>query len=114
MDDKSFASQTLKDFALRAAHDVDLLRRTALSGDTLEVKRVAHNLKSVAAHVGAGSLREIAFEIEQAGARADLQFMELALTRLDVETRRCAAFIPSAIEGLAVAAISANHQDEKR
>ena len=49
---------------------------------------LAHNLKSVAAHVSAGQLREIAFEIEQAGARRDIQFADRhRLARLDEEVR---------------------------
>ena len=46
-------------------------------------RRLAHNLKAVAAHVGAAPLRAIAFEIEEAGIRRDLQFMEEQLARLD-------------------------------
>jgi signal transduction histidine kinase/DNA-binding response OmpR family regulator len=103
MQDAAFAMETLEKFGKRAEQDVDVLRKVIHAGDAPEVKRLAHNLKAVADHVGAGSLRKIAFEIEQAGARSDLGLIEPILDRLEKETRRCAEFIPGALSGLAAA-----------
>jgi hypothetical protein len=46
-------------------------------------------------------MREIASQIEQAGARNDLQFVERQLALLDEEVRRCASYVPRAIEEIA-------------
>jgi two-component system sensor histidine kinase/response regulator len=100
MSDVGFARMTLEKFQQRAIEDVELLRRGVAAGDAGGVKRLAHNLKSVAAHVAAGPLRKIAFEIEQAGARKDLDFITHQLGLLDEEARRCVDFIPGAIAAL--------------
>ncbi|HZZ41946.1 MAG TPA: ATP-binding protein [Tepidisphaeraceae bacterium] len=100
MSDAAFAIQTLQKFQQRAIGDVELLRQGIAAGDIDKTTRLAHNLKSVAAHTGAGPLRKIAFEIEQAGIRRDLQFMSEQLTALDLEARRCASFVPDAMKQL--------------
>jgi len=102
MRDAAFATRLLEKFGQRACEDVERLRAGVASGDAAGTGRLAHNLKSVAAHVSAEKLRAIAFEIEQAGGRRDLQFMEKQLTLLEDEARRCAAYIPQAIERLAM------------
>jgi CheY-like chemotaxis protein/anti-sigma regulatory factor (Ser/Thr protein kinase) len=100
MSDADFAIQTLEKFQQRAIGDVELLRQGIVAGDIERTTRLAHNLKSVAAHAAAAPLRKIAFEIEQAGGRRDLQFMADQLAALDEEARRCAAFVPEAIQSL--------------
>jgi len=75
---------------------------------------LAHNLKSVASHVAAGSLREIAGEIEQAGARRDMEFIAGHVTKLDEEARRCAAFIPGAIKQMAASGLPADSAGTER
>jgi signal transduction histidine kinase/CheY-like chemotaxis protein len=89
-----FAIQTLEKFGRRAAEDADLLCRAVAAGNAGETARLAHNLKSVASHVEAEELRKIAFEIEQAGMRGDLSFVERHLSDLHEQTRRCAEFVP--------------------
>jgi len=100
MSDVAFAVQTLEKFHQRALGDVELLRQGIAAGDIDRTTRLAHNLKSVAAHAAAAPLRKIAFEIEQAGARRDLQYITEQLTILDEEARRCAAFVPEAMKQL--------------
>ncbi len=97
MRDTEFATQTLEKFQRRALDDLDLLRRGVAAGDAEGTTRLAHNLKAISAHVAAGALNRIAFEIEQAGSRHDLGFIEEQLERLGVEARRCSAFVPEAI-----------------
>ena len=106
MRDKAFAGRILEEFGRRAVEDVDLLRQAVGSGDVVELKRLAHNLKAVADHVGAGALRRVALEIEQAGMRGEVQSIEQALIRLDQESGRCAAYIPVALEHLSIAVSS--------
>ncbi|HEY4329335.1 MAG TPA: ATP-binding protein [Phycisphaerae bacterium] len=100
MSDATFAIQTLEKFQRRALGDVDLLRQGIAAGDLDRTTRLAHNLKSAAAHTGAGPLRAIAFEMEQAGIRRDLQFLAARLPDLDQEAERCAAFVPHAMKSL--------------
>jgi HPt (histidine-containing phosphotransfer) domain-containing protein len=100
LQDPSFATELLEKFGKRASEDVGRLRAGLAAGDFAAAERLAHNLKAVAAHVSADKLRDIAFEMEQAGAQHDLQFMEQQLTLLDEEVRRCTASIPEAIEKL--------------
>jgi CheY-like chemotaxis protein/HPt (histidine-containing phosphotransfer) domain-containing protein len=100
MSDADFAVKTLEKFGKRAMDDTGLLRAGVIAADLTGTTRLAHNLKAVAAHVGAAPLRQIAFEIEQAGIRRDLQFMQEQLTRLDEEAARCARYVPEAIEKL--------------
>ncbi|MGA2230308.1 MAG: response regulator, partial [Tepidisphaeraceae bacterium] len=101
MRDADFATRLLEQFDRRAAQDIDLLRRGISTGDIEGTTRRAHNLKSVAAHIGAGGLREIALEIEQAGARGDAGLVQRHVQRLADEARRCADYIPRAIESMA-------------
>lgn len=100
MSDATFAIETLQKFHQRAVGDVELLRQGIASSDLERTTRLAHNLKSVAAHAAAAPLRKIAFEMEQAGIRRDLQFMADQLAALDAEAKRCAAFVPEAIQSL--------------
>lgn len=98
MRDATFATSLLEKFGRRASGDVERLRAQVASGDSVGAGRLAHKLKSVAAYVSAEKLRGIAFEIEEAGARRDLEFIEQHLSRLENEARRCAAYVPQAIE----------------
>ena len=101
--DPVFAAKTLTLFEQRALEDVNRLRKCATDGEAEGAQRLAHNLKAVASHVSAAKLREIAFELEQAGARRDLQFVMENLAKLENEARRCAAYIPGAMEQIASA-----------
>ncbi|HZK81395.1 MAG TPA: ATP-binding protein, partial [Humisphaera sp.] len=101
MSDAGFAMKTLEKFQLRAIQDAELLRAGVGAADVEGARRLAHNLKAVAAHVGAAPLRAIAFAIEEAGNRRDLQFMEEQLGRLAEEASRCAQYVPEAISKLA-------------
>jgi two-component system, sensor histidine kinase and response regulator len=98
--DAQFACQTLAKFKKRAIDDMELLRQGVAKGDADALRHLAHNLKAVAAHVGAKSMTKFASEIEQAGARSDLQFIEQQLIPLAEEAKRCAAYVPQAIEEL--------------
>ncbi len=100
MFDAAFAAQTLEKFQQRIIRDVELLREGIAAGEIERTTRLSHNLKSVAAHTAAGPLRKIAFEMEQAGQRRDLQFMSDQLAALDEEARRCAAYVPEAMNRL--------------
>ena len=89
MGDPEFARNTLEKFQDRAVRDVELIREGVSAGDVEGATRVAHNLKAVAAHVAAESLRKIAFEIEQAGRPAGtLSFIETQLGLLAEEAKR--------------------------
>ena len=91
MEDVDFACKTLDMFQQLALEDVDRIRKCVAAGEADNAHRLAHNLKSVASHVSAAKLREIAFEIEQAGALTRLQFITDHLAdKLDIEARRCA------------------------
>jgi Amt family ammonium transporter len=100
MQDADFARRTLEQFEKRTIEDVHRLERSIAEADAHLINRLAHNLKSVAAHVGAEKLRAIAFEIEQAGARCDLSMIEAQLGALCLEAQRCTEFIPQAISRL--------------
>jgi CheY-like chemotaxis protein len=100
LNDGNFACQTLEKFQERAIRDVELLRARIAAGDVDGTTRLAHNLKAVAGHVAATPLRKIALEIEQAGERRDLQLIERQLTALEKEARRCAAYVPQAMQRL--------------
>jgi CheY-like chemotaxis protein/HPt (histidine-containing phosphotransfer) domain-containing protein len=101
MNDTQFAAQTLTKFHVRSLEDVKLLRKGIAASDADGARRIAHNLKSVAAHVAAVPLAKIAFEIEQAGIRRDLAYMQDQIEQLDREAKRCAEFIPGAMEKIA-------------
>jgi signal transduction histidine kinase/CheY-like chemotaxis protein/HPt (histidine-containing phosphotransfer) domain-containing protein len=98
MQDTAFATRTLEKFGQRALEDVELLRQIVGRGDAEAAIRLAHNLKAVAAHVGAAPLRKLAFAIEEAALQGNFEFIEQELLPLAEEARRCAAFIPNAIE----------------
>jgi two-component system, sensor histidine kinase and response regulator len=101
MKDADFAARTLEEFRHRALEDVELMRQALASSDAPGLVHLSHNLKAVAAHVEAAPLRKIAFDIEQAAERKELQPIQEQLARLDVEAKRCAAFIPRALVRLA-------------
>ncbi|MBV8782396.1 MAG: response regulator, partial [Phycisphaerae bacterium] len=101
MSDVDFATRTLEAFQKRAVTDVDRLRASVAAKDAATAGRLAHNLKSAAAHVAAPDLRELAFKLEEAGARKDLEFIQQELSRLDDEVRRCALYVPEALNRLA-------------
>jgi HPt (histidine-containing phosphotransfer) domain-containing protein len=110
--DARFACQTLDKFKKRAIDDLELLQKTVAGGDADKIRHLAHNLKAVAAHVGAKSMKKFAFEIEQAGARNDLQFIEQHLIPLAEEARRCTDYVPRAIEELEKAGAAGKHNSD--
>jgi len=99
--DPGFAARILQKFQQRALDDVNRLREQIDAGRVEDITRLAHNLKAVAAHVSAPGLEKMAFDIEHAGWRRDLGFIQEQLSGLDAEARRCAEFVPKAIEDLA-------------
>jgi Amt family ammonium transporter len=108
MQDARFAVRTLEKFRQRLTGDLDLIRRRMVEKDIDGMTRVAHNLNAVAANVAAGPLGRAAFEIQQAAAQRDMKFLEERLKHLDAEAKRCAAFIPSAIEQIGLASAPAS------
>lgn len=100
MGDVTFATTTLEKFRELAEVEVARLSEVVRSANIGETRRLAHNLKAVAAHVGAVRMRKAAFEIEQAAFRGEMNNVQEALTRLDGEARACARFVPQAIGDL--------------
>ena len=96
MGNRPYAIQTLNKFYERSLRDVEELIAVP-SAQTARVKDLAHNLKAVAAHVGAIPLRRIAYDIERAADRDDLAIIEQSLPQLLAEANRCAEFLPQAI-----------------
>jgi Amt family ammonium transporter len=114
LDDPGFAGKTLEMFQQRALEDVERIRKCVAAGEAESAQRLAHNLKSVAAHVSAGQLGVIASEIEEAGARHDLQFITDHLSILDAEARRCAAYIPAVMKQIVARGVPAHPAEQTR
>ncbi len=93
LNDREFAIKTLEKFQNRAQADVQLLRAYIDSGDTAGIRRLAHNLKSVAAHVAASPLREIVEQIELQSSQDEATFLAAKLAELTTEAERCSAYI---------------------
>jgi len=100
MRDVDFTARTLEKFGHRAVDDIGRLRSAVVAKDADTTTRLAHNLKAVATHVSAKALTALAAEIEEAGIKHDLAFIEQALIQLEQEAKRCAAYVPQAIAGL--------------
>jgi two-component system sensor histidine kinase/response regulator len=93
LSDEAFAMQTLEKFEKRAARDLELLRRGIEGGDPAGVTRVAHNLRSVAAHISADQFKKIVQEIENSAMEQDTNFLLKKVSELDEEAKRCVHFI---------------------
>jgi two-component system sensor histidine kinase/response regulator len=89
LSDEAFARQTLEKFERRAARDLELLRRGIEGGDSSGVSRVAHNLRSVAAHISAERFKKIVQDIENSAMEQDTHFLLQKLSELDEEAKRC-------------------------
>lgn len=92
MGDAPFTARTLEKFVDRATRDVEAIRTMVAVRNVAETARLAHNLTTVAAHVGAATLRKAAFEIEQAALHGDAAF-DAQLSILEREARRCVEFV---------------------
>jgi HPt (histidine-containing phosphotransfer) domain-containing protein len=99
MGNREYAIRTLEKFSQRSIQDVHELTNLPPE-QTARVRNLAHNMKAVAAHVGAARLRRIAFEIERAADRANIELIEQTLPNLVAEARRCAQYLPEAISSL--------------
>jgi CheY-like chemotaxis protein len=106
MKDVEFANESLEEFKQCVMNDVEHLRQRIANGAVAETTRLAHNLKSAAAHVAAGPLRDIAFGIEQAGIRKELAAVAAQMQKLDEEVQRCVDYIPQAVQEIQLAAAS--------
>jgi signal transduction histidine kinase/CheY-like chemotaxis protein len=104
MKDVEFANESLEEFKQCVMNDVGHLRQRIANGAVAEATRLAHNLKSAAAHVAAGPLRDIAFDIEQAGIRKELAAVAAQMQKLDEELQRCVDYIPQAAQEIQLAA----------
>jgi CheY-like chemotaxis protein len=103
MKDAKFAVNTLIKFRERACSDVQLLQQRLAGCDGQSIQNIAHNLKSAAAHVGANPLRRIANDIEQLSTEFNAEALSQKLLELNAEVKRCAEYIPQAIEDLSKA-----------
>jgi HPt (histidine-containing phosphotransfer) domain-containing protein len=100
LNDPAFAVKILGMFQRRTLDDVKRLRDLVSASEPEGAQRLAHDLKSVASHIAAGNLRNIAFELEQTGSRRDLAFISARLQKLDDEIRKCLSFVPGVMKRL--------------
>ncbi|MBA4393679.1 MAG: hypothetical protein C0407_09020 [Desulfobacca sp.] len=88
MGDKDLAQLVLTGFLEDIPIQIQKLRGQLEEGQSLGVGKQAHTIKGAAANVGANSLREVAFELEQAGKEEKVDQLPGMVARLEDEFRR--------------------------
>ena len=89
----SLATTILKQFAAQSSDSV--ARMNAAAADPKELARLAHGIKGTAAMAGAEAVRYVAARIEDLVAAGDPALQDV-LASLDIEVRRCQAFLDTA------------------
>jgi PAS domain S-box-containing protein len=88
MDDRDLARTIVAGFLNDIPHQVRKLRDFLNEGDASGAGRQAHSIKGAAANMGAPSLREVAFEMEETGKGSKLADALDLLPRLETEVER--------------------------
>jgi two-component system, sensor histidine kinase and response regulator len=88
MGDKDLTRLILTGFMEDIPKHIGRLREQLEEGRAPEVRQLAHTIKGAAANVAAGNLRDVAFEMEQAGEEGRLEEARIMFGRLEREFQR--------------------------
>jgi CheY-like chemotaxis protein/HPt (histidine-containing phosphotransfer) domain-containing protein len=88
MDDDELAQGILTLFLESTPEQIDSLRRSLDSGDTVAAKRTAHAIKGASSNIGGERLRHVASEMEQAAHAGDLHAAKGHLAELQSQFER--------------------------
>ena len=83
--DRELGRELLAHFMEDLPGYIDSLRKSLAGKDASGIERHAHTIKGAAANVAAGGIRELAFEMEQAGGRGELRRVTELFPRLEEE-----------------------------
>ncbi|MDO8350912.1 MAG: response regulator, partial [Gallionella sp.] len=92
-DDEEIIRDFLHDFSLSAAKIAAELRTACAAGQAADAGALAHKLKSSARSVGALTLGELCFEMEQAGKAGDMATLGMLLPRFAQELASVEGFL---------------------
>ena len=82
MNDEELVDEVLKEFMLDLPKQVEQLERLIAEEDPYQVGRRSHQIKGMAANVGAEALRERAYELEKAGTAGDMELIRRKVSTL--------------------------------
>jgi PAS domain S-box-containing protein len=82
MGDEELVERILQGFLADMPYQIEALRGHAEAADAEMAERQAHTIKGASANVGGEALRELAFELEQAGKAGDLDSIKVRIGEL--------------------------------
>ena len=83
MGDERLIEETLAVFLDDTSDRIEVLKERVASGDASGAGEQAHAIKGAAASVGGEALRAVAFEMEKAGRKGDMEMLKAVLPRLE-------------------------------
>jgi len=86
--DREAAAEIIQEFLDDAPRQVKALAEAVAAGDAEVVNRQAHTLKGASANVGAEALRQVAYQMEMAGADRDLERAGELLSEAETQLAR--------------------------
>jgi two-component system sensor histidine kinase/response regulator len=92
-DDKEFFIELLAEFVDHFEDRCRLIREAIRGGNTSELARLAHNLKGASANFSAGTLVDLALELEHVANDGDISVAETLINRIEAEKPRIAEFL---------------------
>jgi len=88
MDDEELALTVIEGFLKDIPLQIEALKGFLEDGDASGAQRQAHTIKGASASVGGETLREVAFDLDQAGKAGDLKTVKASMPQLEMEFER--------------------------
>jgi HPt (histidine-containing phosphotransfer) domain-containing protein len=86
-DDEELANEVLDVFLEDTPHQIESLRAAQRAGDVELIARQGHTIKGASSNISALRLKEIAYDIEQAGKQGELDRVSELLGMLEEQFR---------------------------
>lgn len=99
MDDEELVEEILNEFMLDLPEQVEQFERVLAEEDPYQVGRHSHQIKGMAANVGAEALRELAYELEKAGDAGDMELIRRKVSTLSAILDKTQATIRRHLDG---------------
>ena len=92
-DDEELANEVLSVFLEDTPHQIESLRAAHKDGDGEMIARQGHTIKGASSNISALRMRQIAFDIEQAGKQGEFDRVSELLAALEDQFRELQKFI---------------------
>lgn len=92
-DDEELVSEVVNVYLEDTPHQIETLKAAHQQGNQEQIVRQGHTIKGASSNISAMRMRQIAFEIEQAGKVGDLERISSLLAALEEQFRELQEYL---------------------